>query len=292
MPVELKDLADYLGYNDETLKGFENADALKADVDKQFIRRATANKDVELRKAMFGEMLGSQETAVKASAKKFGIEFKPEEIAGKSPVQISELALEKFAGLSKSAQEELKKQIGAEPDEKYRSLEEKFNKQSKKVQDYESMLEATKNEFNSFKENTAKELKNSKLNFQKEQLLGGIAWKPGIKDIEKQGFLAIVDKSVNFDFDETGKFVITDKEGHLIPNKAKHGEHLSPEEWLKDATVKNEVIAINPHAAGKPAAKTTFSLTNIKPVVSNGNGEPTKPLRKIGTHTPNFRTMK
>lgn len=286
MPVELKDLAEYLGYNEEALKGFENVDAFKAHADKEFIRRANATKDPELKKQMFGEVFGIQETKVKQAAKKFGIEFKPEEIKDKSPIDIAEIALEKFASVSNAAMEDLKGKVG-KPDKMVQEWEEKYNKLKSSFEDTKNLLDTTKNEFTSYQEKTANEIKNAKLNFQKEQLLGGIQWKPGIKDIEKQGFLSIIEKTAKFDFDENNQFVVKDAEGRFIPNKAKHGEFMKPDEWLKDLAVKSEVVAINPHANGKPQPKPVLQNQNTPT-----NGSPEKPLRKIGMFTPNFKTAK
>lgn len=254
MPVELKDLAEYLGYTDEQLKEFADADALKADVDKQFIRRENASKDKDFMKSVNGKLLNSLETKFISTAKDYGIEFNPEETKGVALEKLFEGGFSKLSTASATALKAVEDKIG-KPDEVVKEWEGKYNNVLKERDDFKGLLEKTKIEFTGFKEQKETEIKGAKLSFQKEQLLSNVPWKAGIKDIEKQGFLSIVDKSAKFDFDNEGKFIVTDLEGHLIPSKAKHGEFVKPDEYIKELGLKSEVIAVNPHSNGKQVQK-------------------------------------
>lgn len=282
MAVELKDLAEYLGYTDEQLKEFADADALKEDLDKQFIRRENATKDKDFMKSVSGKLLNSLETKFVSTAKEYGVEFKPEEVKGAALEKVFTLGFEKLSNASTTALKAMEDKVG-KPDERVKELEDKFTAAQKERDGFKGLLETTKTEFNTFKEQKETEIKNAKLNFQKEQLLANVPWKAGIKDIEKQGFLSIIEKSAKFDFDTDGKFVVKDLEGNFIPSKAKHGDFVKPDEYIKELGLKSEVIAINPHSNGKPAPKTF-----IPPTAQNGNGgQNTEPQgRKINTFRP------
>jgi len=254
MAVELKDLAEYLGYTDEQLKEFADADALKEDLDKQFIRRENATKDKDFMKSVSGKLLNSLETKFVSTAKEYGVEFKPEEVKGAALEKVFTLGFEKLSNASTTALKAMEDKVG-KPDEIVKEWEGKYNTVIKENGDLKKLLDTTKTDFTTFKEQKDAEIKGAKLNFQKEQLLSNVPWKAGIKDIEKQGFLSIVDKSAKFDFDADGKFVVTDLEGHLIPSRAKHGEFVKPDEYIKELGLKSEVIAINPHSTAKTTTK-------------------------------------
>lgn len=282
MAVELKDLAEYLGFTDEKLKEFENAEALKAEVDKQFIRRENALKDKDFKKAVTGELLGSLTTKAKAIAKQHGIEFQPEEIKDQPVEKIIELGFSKFSAASTSALEEAKKLAG-KPDEALKELQEKYNKLNSSFGDTNKLLETTKAEFTSYKDRTASEIKNAKLTFQEEQEFGKIEnlFKPNINEVEKIGFRSAIKTKAKFDFDEAGKMIVTDLEGHMIPNKNKHGEFMKPEEFLKEEGLKLGVIPANQHS--KEVKK---PVVNVQLPNGNGHNVPDKTLRKINPFNP------
>lgn len=282
MPVELKDAISYIGYTPEELEAFESIDDFKTDYDAKNIKRDQALKDKDFKKAVTGEFFGSMQTKFKTTAKGFGIEFSPEEIDKNTPPEkVFELSLSKITNTYKTALEEKEKQIG-KPDEVVKEWEGKYNNALKERDDFKGLLEKTKVEFNGFKEQKESEIKGAKLNFQKEQLLSNVPWKAGIKDIEKQGFLSIIDKSAKFDFDNEGKFIVTDLEGHLIPSKAKHGEFVKPDEYIKELGLKSEVIAVNPHSNGKQVQK-VFT----PPPAQNANTHQQEPQgRKINSFRP------
>lgn len=280
MAVELKDLGEYLGFTEEKLKEFDTPDALKAEVDKQFIRRDNALKDKEFKKALAGEFLGSIATKTKAIAKTFGVEFQPEEIKDQPVEKIIELGFTKFSTASTSALEEAKKLAG-KPDEALKELQEKYTKLNTSFADTNKLLETTKSEFTSYKEKTASEIKNAKLTFQEEQEFGKIEslFKPNINEVEKIGFRSAVKNKVKFDFDESGKMIVTDLEGHLLPNKNKHGEFMKPDEFLKEEGLKLGVIPANQHS--KEIKKP------ITPApVHAGNHTEDKTKRKINSYNP------
>lgn len=282
MAVELKDLGEYLGFTEDKLKEFDTPDALKAEVDKQFIRRENALKDKEFKKAVTGELLGSIATKTKSIAKTYGIEFQPEEIKDQPVEKIVELSLSKLSIASQTALEEVKKQI-SKPDEALKQWEEKYNKLNTSFADTNKLLEATKTEFTSFKEKTASEIKNAKLTFQEEQEFGKIEnlFKPNINEVEKIGFRSAIKSRAKFDFDDAGKMIVTDLEGHLIPNKNKHGEFMKPEEFLKEEGLKLGVIPANPHSKPTPKPIIPVPATN-----GNGHAEVDKTKRKINSFNP------
>ena len=119
-------LTNYLGYTDEQLEAFENVDALKADVDKQFIRRATAAKDKDFVGSIIGNTLGSIQTKLKATAKSYGVEFDADTLKEATPEKLFELSLEKLTNASTTALEEMKKQVGSKPSEREKELTEQY----------------------------------------------------------------------------------------------------------------------------------------------------------------------
>lgn len=292
MAVDPKEVVTYLGYTEENLKEFADLDAFKEDADKRFISRENAVKDKDFLKQATGKVLGAIQTKFQSTAKGFGIEFKPEEIKDATPEKLFELSLTKLTNASTTAQEELKKQIGAPPDARVKEWEEKYNTLNTKYSDTEKLLSSTNEAFTSFKNQTQSEIKNAKLSFQTEQEYGKIEamFKPGINEVEKLGFRSAVSTKAKFDFGDDGKLIVTDLEGHLIPSKAKHGEFQKPEEFLKELGLQLGVIPVNPHA-NKQIPKAYVPQTS--PQNTNGNGNGTEqPVRKINPFTPKVNTVR
>lgn len=285
MAVKKEDAITYIGYTDAELEAFENIDAFKADYDSKMIRRENALKDKEFKTKVTGELLGSLTTKAKSIAKSFGVEYQPDEIKDQPLEKIIELGYSKITTASTKALEEVNAKIGAKPDKLVQEWEEKYNKLNVSFEDTKKLLDGTKNEFNSYKEKTAAEIKNSKLTFQEEQEFSKIEsmFKPNINEVEKIGFRSAIKAQAKFDFDESGKMIVTDLEGHLIPNKSKHGEFMKPDEYLKEAGLKLGVIPTNPHS--KPIAKQPI------PVTQNGDGHQSenKPTR-VNSYRPKVGT--
>jgi len=271
-------LTNYLGYTDEQLEAFENVDALKADVDKQFIRRATAAKDKDFVGSIIGNTLGSIQTKLKATAKSYGVEFDADTLKEATPEKLFELSLEKLTNASTTALEEMKKQVGSKPSEREKELTEQFEKLKKTYSDTTGLLDMTNKDFASYKETAAREIKNVKLNLDRDKVLSSVTPPVNATELQKLGFQAAINQRLKFDYDETGTFQVYDSFGHLIPDKKKHGAFLQPEEAVKNLAVEIGYTSLNPHAA-KPnqpqqpkfVQTTTNGHTDEKPFASKRN---------------------
>lgn len=286
MAVKPEEAIAYLGYTTEQLAEFENIDALKEDADKRFINAENALKDngffkTPVGKMFAGKMFGGLQTKLQSTAKTYGIELTGEDMKDATPEKLFDLSLSKLTTASNSAQEELKKQIGAPPDAQVKEWKEKYDKVILSNQDKDKMIEQLSSDFTAHKEKSASEIRGAKLNFDRNQELKKVEplYKPNINEVEKMGFQAAINSAAKFDYDEKGELIITDLEGHRIPSKTTHGQFQKPQEFLKELGLKLGVIPVNPHAKEMPRKPFT-------PPPAKESQTEERPIRKINTFTP------
>lgn len=250
--IKQEDIFEFLGVKPETIEDFKKA------FETEFIRKSLVTTDKELTGKIYGSRLGSLETKAKSITKKYGLELLPEEIKDKQVEDLLEMSFAKMAEANKKAVEELEKQLSGTKEDVAKSWQEKYTKVEQKSKDLESLLEKTSSDFEGFKLQTTKERKSDKLNIFKEQALSKLKYKPGIKDVEKIGFITMLDQKYDFDIDEKdNSFFPKDKGGNRIPSAKTTGKFKSVEEIFEEEGISADVVQINNVG------------TTTKPIVNN-----------------------
>lgn len=272
MNVELKSVLEYLGV-DASIK---TMDEFKTSFEKDHVK-ISAIKDMresnpELKKvfdSVTAPILGKAENKLKGILKEAGLTFEQGELKDKGFEDIANIGLEKI----KAKVAELEGKLGQTNDAAVKEWQDKYSKIEKTYHDTKGLLEKTANEYDSFKANSANELKNFKLEIVDKEAISKLKLKGDVKPIELIGFKTLLKESYIKDFDEAGNVVIKDKEGKLIPSKAKSGAFKTLDEVYIEEATKAGIIDANGNGG-----RTVFSAAtppqpsqppqNIKPTVA------------------------
>jgi hypothetical protein len=243
MPIETKDIIEYLGFNPENVKELED---LKSNFEKEFIRASAITEDYEPVKKIVGKIYGSIETDLTKVAKSHEINL--DEISDWKDSKIKDklkIVTSKLSEKQQSMIDELQKKASQNNDEKVNELSKMLEKKDKKLNDTESLLKSISKEYDEFKNNSSNQLKTIKLDTMKTNLFTQIKFKDGINEIEQEGYNSIIGKKFRFDLDENGKMIVTDSDGKLIPNSKVTGTFKSPDEVLTEEAVKLGLYKLN-----------------------------------------------
>lgn len=249
MPIELKDVASYLGIDSDNMEDFKAKFSEKYFTDDN-IAESTAFKEE------IGRITGKITGAVKQAAKKLNVEidWTKENPTGKTVESYLDVVINKTGERFSTMETEFERKAAQSKDERAAELEKKFEVYKKKYEDTETQLKAVSStleaERNEFKTN----LKKEKINVRKSELFRGLTFKDAITDVEKVGFNSIIESAYNFDIDETDTLVITAKDGSPVWNKEKASEKMTPAKVLEQEAVKQNLFKLN-NDGGKPAPR-------------------------------------
>jgi len=248
--MELKDILEYVGFDADKVKTF---DEFKAQFDKSFVKGTALSEDHEFVKPILGKFFNMQENELKKLAKVYEIELDNDEFKGLKKVSEKvDYVLKKKAELSSAKIKELEEKVNLGGDQKLAEAMENHKKLEAKYNDTKGLLDGVKKEYESFKTESANQMKGIKLSTHKEEAMKKVKFLPTISELQREGYQSIVNKKYKFDLDETGNFFVTDSEGKRIPNPKKAGEFKLPEEVLTEEATAAGLIQQNKDG-GKPA---------------------------------------
>lgn len=255
--MEAKELLDYFGLEADTLDDFKKKFHEKYPTDEKAI------KDKYVKPAL-GETLGKIQNKILNKYREQGVEFTLSEFEGKDLEDVALTLSERSATKLKTELEDLRKKAGANGDDVVKEWQEKFEKATKRATEEEKLRKDLAAEYDQFKLSAADTVKKVKVNYLKTDLMSKLKLKPGIKDLEKEGFNAYVEKTFRFDFDDKDQPMVLDHEGNRIRSEKKANEWKTPDEVLSEAAKKFELLAENPKA-GQPAGRTFTPTTPAPP---------------------------
>jgi hypothetical protein len=269
--MELKDVLSYLGVDEvKTIDEFKNAfeaDHVKISAIKDL--RETNPKLKQVFDGVTAPLLGKAENKLKGILKENGIVFEQGELKDKGFEDIAELAKEKL----KTKFAEYESKVGQGGDAALKEMQEKYSKIEKEYNNTKELLGTTKNEFEQHKLSADATLKNFKIEIADKNAFGKLKLKEGVKEIELVGFKTLFNQSYQRDFDEQGNLIIKDKQGNLIPSKAKSGTFKTIEEIYQEEAIKAGIVDVNGNG-GKP----------VKPTNQQQQSQSQEPQKKtIGT---------
>lgn len=262
MPIELKDVVEFLGYKAEEIKELPD---LKAKFDADFVRASNITEDTEPVKKIMGKLFGTLENEIKkvTKAHDLDIDFESDELKGKKVNEKLKFAFSKYDEKNKSVIDDLKLKATQGNDEKVKEWETKYEKMKNKYSEVDGLLKKTSEDFEGFKQQKENEIKNVKLNVHKTEIYNRAKFIPEINEFTKKGFLTDFESKYDFALDENEKPIITDKKGQRIPNPKVTGTFFEPMDLLQEETIKAKLYPLNKDA-GKPKPAATFMQQQIE----------------------------
>lgn len=279
MSLELKKVLEYLGFDPETVN---TEDAFRSEFDKAFVKGSAIAADSPFVKPILGRVFGEQENELKKIAKAMELDVDFESDDFKNNHKITEKAKYLIGKLDEKKQasiKELQTKLASGSDENLKDLQSKLEKLKKDKADVQGLLDHTKTEFETFKTQSANELKGVKVSVLKKDVYSQVKFRPDASDIEKKGFDAIINDQLNFDIDED-KLIVTDKSGQRLKSAKQAGEFKTPLEAITEIATANKLIQLN-QDGGKPAPEPL--KTNFGGQSGQGQGQqnPAAPARKV-----------
>lgn len=257
MPIEIKEIFDYLGVKPEDIK---TIDDFKTTFDKEFLRPSAISEDSEPVKKIVGKLFGTLENEIKkvAKAHELDVDFDADELKGKKVTEKLKFVFSKYDEKNNTVIEDLKTKASLGNDDKIKDWETKYGKLENKFKDVDNLLKKTSTDFDIYKVEADTKIKSVKLDVHKKDALSKIKFKPDISEFEKKGYLSTIAEKYDFDFDENENFVIKDKKGSFIQSGKTTGTFKNPLEVLEEEAVAGKLFLINKDA-GKPAPANVFS---------------------------------
>lgn len=230
MPIELKDVAEFLGVK---IEDATTLDDLKTQFNTKFVTADRVN-------AAVGEITGKTLTAIKREFKGVGLEIDPADLKDKAITEIPSL----FASAVKAKFDEYETTKGLtneQADAKYKADLDKAHKQ---ITDLNGLLDTTKNEFTNFKTEVVTKERKGAISREFESVVGKLKFSESVPALAVKGFKADLSESFQFDIDDNGKHVVRDASGELVKSKAKHGEYATYEEVITEKFAASKLGAV------------------------------------------------
>lgn len=225
MAIEAKDLLELIGAEQE----FETIDEAKTAFHDMWVAKAMAHKDKDIRSKVAGEVLGSAETQVK---RLFALQG--EDLKGKKVEDLIQIA----ADNAQKQLEEAKAKGGKTDDEKDKALAEAV----KRHKEEEALRMSLAKQLEDKDAEFATKLKQSELTKKLTEIKSQVPFAKDLPSVSKLGFETMLSQKYNFDLDEKGEVLVTDKEGNQIQNAAKTA-YMKADELIKSEAAKENLIA-------------------------------------------------
>jgi hypothetical protein len=219
MPIEVKDLADFLGV---TITADTTIDTVKEEINAKYV-------PTERHSTALGELNGKVSHAIKKGFKDIGVEIDPSELKDKNLTDLPSI----FASKVKTMFGELESAKGLTAEQAEAKFKGDLDKYKKQLEDLSGLHEGTKNEFNQFKESVISEKRTGKIQGEFENVLKGLKFSEAASALAVKGFKADLNETFKFDLSEEGNPIVRDIKGELIKSKVKSGEPATYEEVIK-----------------------------------------------------------
>jgi len=252
MAIEQKELLEYLG-----IDSVENLEDFRSKFEPVYVRKNSVKDDKELHQSVVGKVIKAATQTIVQDLKSSGIEFEDGEVKEMKEIPIEQVFSKGMAKLKNhfaSKIAELETKAGNGNDEKVKEVTTKFEKLQAKHDQEKALWEQTKGLFEQEKSGWVNEKKNIKLSSKVGDAFKSIKWKTGVSEIEKKGFLSLVNEKYKIDLDEKDELFIADSQGQRIKHPKKNGEFKNINEVLEEEGKAANVWEGNPIAgrAGQP----------------------------------------
>lgn len=276
-PIEANKVLAYMGLED--VKSF---DEFQEKFAQEFVRtNPEIIKGHPVHSKIIGNKIGGIKTAMQRALRTNNVQFSDDDFKEEKIETLVESWLGKTATLNADKVKELEAKLATGVDERVTKLQAEYDAAQAKLTEATAKLTTVETEWSEKLTKKEQEILDRDRRNAKDKTYSGIKYANGVDDLKKKGFIATVEESVKFDFDENGKFVPL-KDGKKIPNPAKADTFFDADEYIKAEAIKAGVWALAPNGGTPPKSKTIN--TEIK------NDEPKKPHQMINPIRPRVRT--
>jgi hypothetical protein len=257
MSVKLKDALALLDTPADLIEGLEKGektvDDLKGFIQSNYINRAMAPEDKDLRAKVAGRALGGISTFLKSEAG-----FDNTDVKDLKPEDI----FLKYKAKVEAEIKELKEKQGQPADAAIKDWEAKYQKIEKDLNDYKSMAATNLEGWNTEKANAAKQIKSFKLGNIIEGAKSKITFKDGISQIEKEGFESYISKNYKIDLNDNDEVEIYTSKGDRVKTDTGNQFMKLDDLFLTEAK-KNNLLKLNntPGAAAIQNGGSNFDMS-------------------------------
>lgn len=245
MAIESKDLIEYLGFKPEEV---ESLDDLKSKFSTDFIRKDAVVKDKDLVSQVTGKVIGSITTKLNTVVKDLGFELDENEIKGKKIEDVIGVFGNKAKDHYTAKITELESLASANnKDEAVKEWENKFKKIESKYNDTVNLLNTTKADYESKIQSYEGEKVAFKINHRKSEALKSVPFKDGLTELERKGYMSILDEEIGVELDETGvPYPISKKDKSRIPNPKVSGTFMDFEDLFTQKAIELKLAKVTP----------------------------------------------
>lgn len=265
MAIELKKVSEYLGLN---LEEFKTDEEFKTAFDKEFLKHSAVTEDSEPVKKILGKVFGTLENDIKKVAKGFelDIDFDGADFQANKKVNDKlKFIIGKYDEKNKLVIADLTAKAALGNDDKIKDLQTKYDKIFQKAKESETLLNSSKTEFETYKTNTANEIKSKTLKGLKNDIYSKAKFLPETNEFTKIGFLKTFEEKYNWDLDENESAVITDTKGAKIISTKTAGAFKTPSELLEEEMIAAKLLVLNPAGGQKKVITQQQQQTPGKP---------------------------
>ncbi len=261
MEITVDTAKEVLGYLGIDLEKVKDIPEFKTKFDIEFTKSSNITEESEPVKKILGKTYGTLENEVKKIAKDLNITVDFESPDYKDLKKLNDKF--KFVATKLNEQKELliteaKTAAGKEVPEQIKEWEVKLEKEKAKTKEKDTLLKSVKDEFEAFKGThetfkveSEKKIKDTKLNIVKKSIFDSAKYIPDINPFTKKGFISEFEAEFIIDLDDEEKPIITDRKGNKIPSVKKSGEFKTPNELLEEKLIEAKLSPLNPKAGEK-----------------------------------------
>lgn len=259
--IKAQDLLNLLGLPAEEAT---NLDAIREKFEQTYVP-LEALKDpknphaAQLAPAFVGKVTGVTATTLKRKLKAYGLDLTAEEMKDKPLEQLVEMGMEKLAESQSQKLRSLEDQLSQSSDQKTQELTNKLEKLQAKYQDTTSLLEQARQQYETERGTWESQLKGQKLEWARAKAHESIKWRPDIKEVERDGYFARLQRDYKLELDESGRLEVLDASGKRIPSTRQAHSFKTYDEVLEESGKSLGVWSENPQA-GKPVSGTPSYL--------------------------------
>lgn len=230
MPIEIKEVADFLGVKIEETT---TLDDLKSQFNTKFVTADKVNTAV-------GEITGKAVHALKKGFKEIGLEVDAAELKDKAITDIPAI----FASAAKAKFDEYEKTKGLTTEQAEAKYKADLDKAHKQINDLTGLHTSTIAEFDKFKTDVVTKERNNAISSEFDKVFNSLKFSETKDKYAVKGFRTDLNEAYTFDLSEDGRPVVRDSKGELVKSKSKHGEYATYEEVITEKFTAEKMGAV------------------------------------------------
>lgn len=249
MPITEKEALEVFGVTD--LAKFETVDDFKGEIEKDWLKAATAHNNPDVKKKVVGTFhrKGAKQLEELNNTFELGLEIGDGADLLDLIPKVTEAFKPKFDGI-KELQEKVK---NSAPADVLAEFERKDKEKDKKLTALEKSAKEAQAKYDDLFNTVQNREKTAKIDGEWDSAVKAIPFSPQVDELKKAGFLAIARQKYQIVLDDEQKPYLANAKGEPIMHPKKAGERLPLSEALKTEAETLKLIGVNPHG-NKPVA--------------------------------------